>query len=516
MNKDKMLQRVVVLTIAGLIAKVLSAVYRIPLENFVGDTGFYVYQQIYPIYGIGMTLALNGLPVFISKLIVEQPTLDEQKQLAGKLLRMLFIVGVGIFIALNLGAAWLASAMGDEQLRPVIEAVSWMFLLMPILSVGRGVAQGQLNMQATAISQVLEQLVRVTIIIVVAYIAMKNHWNVYVMGTLAMASAPIASMVASSLFVKPTGGYWHIAGQKNWFDKKLWNKLLTEGVLVSLMAALLIILQLVDSFTVQKGLVANGLTPMIAKASKGVYDRAQPIVQFSLVLATSFGTSLVPQMRQDFLKNQWETVLENAHILMKLTLWLASATTIGMIVLMPQINTLLFGNDDGSVSLSIYLLSAIALAVIIMLSSILQSVDQIKLLWGGILVAVISKIGLNLLLIKYFGLSGASWATVIALSLMVWSILLRLPPMLNDVKVRLLTVSVMVVNLLLMVLIVVGIEILINGWLPQGRLWMIPRLALGAIGGAMTLIVLTLKTKILTAQEIRLLPLGRKIIKWID
>ena len=62
----------VILSCAGLAAKILSAFYRIPFQNIVGNTGFYVYQQVYPIYGIGMTFALSGFPVYISKLIAEQ------------------------------------------------------------------------------------------------------------------------------------------------------------------------------------------------------------------------------------------------------------------------------------------------------------------------------------------------------------------------------------------------------------------------------------------------------------
>ncbi|MDK6814906.1 oligosaccharide flippase family protein, partial [Corynebacterium sp. UMB6689] len=57
------------LTLAGIIAKILSAVYRVPFQNLVGDTGFYVYQQVYPIYGIGMTFALSGLPNYVGKQI---------------------------------------------------------------------------------------------------------------------------------------------------------------------------------------------------------------------------------------------------------------------------------------------------------------------------------------------------------------------------------------------------------------------------------------------------------------
>lgn len=513
MNKKEMLQGVLLLTIAAFIAKVLSAVYRIPLENFVGDTGFYVYQQIYPIYGIGMTLALNGLPIFISKLIVEQPTLTKQNELAGQLMRLLTVVGVVIFVGLNVTAELLASLMGDRQLSPVIHAVSWMFLWLPIMAVGRGVAQGQLKMQATAISQVLEQIIRVAIIVVVAYCAMVKHWNVYLMGTLAMLSAPIASGVASSLFFKASYQYWYTPQDKKWTDWNLWSKVGTEGALVSAMAALLIILQLIDSFTVQNELVANGYAPDVVRMAKGVYDRAQPIVQFGLVIATSFGTSLVPQLRKDYLAKRWQAVTSSSSTLLRLTLWVASAATVGMISLMPAINQLLFGTRTSSNVLSVYLLSAIVMSLLIILTSILQSIDVIKPLRNGLLVAVFSKIGLNLLLIHYWDLIGASWATVGALSLMLWCVLAQLPNELKKIKIPQLVVIKMILNLIVMAAIVVLVRIELEEMFGMGRLATIMPLGIGALLGGGILIILTLLTNTLTEQELALLPFGDKIIR---
>src|SRR3954462_12755550 len=54
-----------ILTIAALITKILSAFYRIPFQNIVGDVGFYIYQQIYPFYGIAIVLGTTGFPVVI-------------------------------------------------------------------------------------------------------------------------------------------------------------------------------------------------------------------------------------------------------------------------------------------------------------------------------------------------------------------------------------------------------------------------------------------------------------------
>ena len=54
---------VVILTLALIIVKILSAIYRVPYQNVLGDTGLYAYQQIYPIVALGMILSMNAIQV---------------------------------------------------------------------------------------------------------------------------------------------------------------------------------------------------------------------------------------------------------------------------------------------------------------------------------------------------------------------------------------------------------------------------------------------------------------------
>ena len=71
MVKDNHLFRgALILMIAGMLSKVLSALYRIPLQNLTGDFGYYIYQQMYPFIGILMMLSLYGFPAAVSKLVV--------------------------------------------------------------------------------------------------------------------------------------------------------------------------------------------------------------------------------------------------------------------------------------------------------------------------------------------------------------------------------------------------------------------------------------------------------------
>ena len=93
------MQGALLLSVASLIAKILSAVYRVPFQNMVGNTGFYVYQQIYPIYGIGMTFALSGLPMFISKLVAENETAEAKLTLVSRI----FMILAGFSLILFLG-----------------------------------------------------------------------------------------------------------------------------------------------------------------------------------------------------------------------------------------------------------------------------------------------------------------------------------------------------------------------------------------------------------------------------
>jgi len=135
MNADQsftgknILKSALLLTIVGIIIKVLSAVYRIPFQNIVGDIGYYIYQQVYPFYGVAFILSTYGFPVVISKLIAElTPT---NKAEARKVLFVSFIFLSLLFIALFFifytYAEKIASLMWDEHLTLPIKTVAFTY-----------------------------------------------------------------------------------------------------------------------------------------------------------------------------------------------------------------------------------------------------------------------------------------------------------------------------------------------------------------------------------------------------
>ena len=59
------------LMLFGFVSKIIGAIYRIPLTHIVGSEGMGIYQMVFPLYTLMLTIASSGLPSSISKLISE-------------------------------------------------------------------------------------------------------------------------------------------------------------------------------------------------------------------------------------------------------------------------------------------------------------------------------------------------------------------------------------------------------------------------------------------------------------
>ena len=118
-NQEKnILKGTLILTFAALLIKILSAFYRIPFQNIVGDIGFYIYQQVYPFYGIAIALSTYGFPVVISKLYTEEMAKEEESNV-----KQLLLVSYGflnnlwfcLFCLALWGSGMVSHYMNDPQ-----------------------------------------------------------------------------------------------------------------------------------------------------------------------------------------------------------------------------------------------------------------------------------------------------------------------------------------------------------------------------------------------------------------
>ncbi len=416
-----------ILAAAGLLAKVLSAAYRIPYQNITGDIGFYIYQQVYPFYGIALAFALYGFPAVLSKLVAEENEKKGGEGIPGLIVRaftLLFGFGLLLFLILYAGAEPLARWMGDPQLELPVRTVAFSFFLMPFLAIYRGYYQGHGNMVPTAVSQVTEQAVRVSAILLFAYVLITNGYSVYMAGAGAVFGS-VAGGFAALLFLvlfrlkkgrQPPLLMGSARQRKKSPEKRgiLVKALLVNGLLLSISHLFLVLLQFADSMTLVKGLLAAGVDSQAAKELKGVYDRGFPLIQLATVFATSLSLALVPFVSSARAKGKMEEVKEKTELALRVGLMVGAGAAAGLWLILEPANIMLFENNAGEQTLKMLSLSIIFSSVAITLSSVLQGLGHFNIpavsAAGGFLI----KWAGNMVLVPRFGTEGAAAATVIA------------------------------------------------------------------------------------------------------
>lgn len=414
----------VLLTLAGLIVKILSAVYRVPFQNMVGDQGFYIYQQVYPFIAVFGIWTSYGFAVAVSKMLA-----DSRTQQHRAIFRIAFwtIAGISviIFAILFLGADLLAAWMGDAQLSALLKVGSFAVLLMAPLAVMKGSFQASSRMEPVAYAQVTEQAIRVTVILLGTWIVVTNGFSLYAAGQTAMLGAVVGELAAVGLLL------YFFYKKAVWQPKPeavaLWptvKKMLAISLSVSMSSLILLIFQMADSFSVFRLLEASGFETLQAMEQKGIYDRGQPLAQFGLLVATSLALSIVPLVAQMQHKKNGRSAQLYAKLAYRISLLFAVAAAAGLTFVMPYVNEMLFQTREQSAALIVFSWQIVWMSLLLILTSLLQGIGKIRvpalLMAGGLVVKIIG----NWLLIPLYGVMGAALAGNLGLAFIVCGLVL--------------------------------------------------------------------------------------------
>lgn len=419
-NMKQFIRGAFILTIAGFISKILSAFYRIPIQNLTGDYGFYIYQQIYPFIATVMILALYSFPSAISKLGAE---LGEKKNKSFHyfllpVFLILLCMNSLMFIIIYMLAPVIAVESGNVTLDTAYQMIAFSFLIVPFLAIFRGFYQARGTMELTAFSQLIEQIIRVGIIIYVCYFIYIGQIDVYQIGNIG-ALATVIGMIVASLFLL----FIYVNQKKNTYYVQPTNipwkyyikTLVFFGLVTAVNHMVFIIIQFGDVFTLIPSLITYGFSTEEAMIWKGIYDRGVPLIQLGIVIGSSFAVALIPVITANKHTSEITVTIQNA---LALCLYIAGGATVGMMVLFPEINVLFFKDTLGTISLRIFVFTILLISLIVTMNAILQSLGYMYQSVVYIFITFVLKMTLNKLLIPYFGLPGASFATVISLSIL--------------------------------------------------------------------------------------------------
>ncbi|MGN7416376.1 putative polysaccharide biosynthesis protein [Paenibacillus sp. SAF-068] len=430
---SRLLQGAFVLGLAAIISKIIGAFQKIPLQNLGGDGVFGIYNTVYPLYMLIVTLAAAGLPLAVSKFVAEQNALgrpDESRRIIR--LSSLLLGGIGFIMALLMyaGAPMIADMIGNRHVVPSIRAASWALLFIPLMTGLRGYFQGLQQMVPTAVSQVVEQTIRVTVMIVLLLWLMRRDASLEtiaagaMMGSVAGGLVGLLTMLGYMVRHRRKGREVGTLKTVSPINPALAERLRSNGewIRTLLMYAIPVclgslavpLMNLVDTFTVPRLLRGEGLDELQSMVSFGIYNRGLPLVQLVTMLATSLSVLFIPAMAEARLKGGPEAVRQQAGLALRWFWLIGLAASAGLAVLAEPINRMLYGDAAGTEALRYMALTAAGSTVSIIAAALLQGLGAVRAPAFSMLAAAGVKALLNVMLVPALGISGAALAGAVA------------------------------------------------------------------------------------------------------
>jgi stage V sporulation protein B len=410
------------LALAALVSRLLGALYRIPLYPILQKEGMGLFQMAYPIYSLVLMLSTTGVNIAISKLVAERDALGDRRGVAVVFRTSLWLLGVSGFILsvlLFASSRFIALRVAkDPRSALSIAAIAPAVFFVSVMSAYRGFFQGRQRMGPTALSQVIEQVVRVgTMFVLALYLLPRGIEYASAGATFGAVTGSIAGFIyllwvyTSPWASLPESG----AVQSQDSLGKVIKRIIEIAVPISLTTGILGLIQMVDLVLVPGRLQALGLSYEAATALYGqLSGGAVPLMNMPTVITAALQVSLVPAITEALATNQIDRARSRIGTALRLSFVLMVPATVGLYVLAREIPSFLY-RDPGVAGV----LAAIAPAVLFLslqqtTSGALQGLGHLSVPVRNLLLGALAKVVVTYTLtgMPAFGILGASYGTV--------------------------------------------------------------------------------------------------------
>ena len=423
LKKNSFIQGAFIATLGIVISKILGIIYVIPFYAIIGDQGGALYGYAYNIYSIFLGISQAGLPLAMSKLISEYNTLGyyETKEKIYKVGKtFLNILGVICFLILFIFAPQIADLIiggvtdgnSPEDIIFVIRIISTAILVVPILSVSRGYLQGHKFITPTPVSQIIEQIVRVLIIVIGSYLMLR------------VFNFPLRTAVGCAVFAATVGAicsylyiYVKIKKNKEQFNVKSIKKepnLSTKKILKMLIiyAIPFVMIDLfrsiynsVDVITLVKSLVNNfGYLTKDAETVMSVISTwGLKLNMIIISVVSGIMTSLIPNLTSSFVSGDMKDVNKKINQTLQIILCISLPMTIGLSFITTPVWNVFYGMSTyGEITYRYLVFVAFATTLFTATTTTMQLLKEYKMVFFTLIVGLLIKSTLNIPLMYLF------------------------------------------------------------------------------------------------------------------
>ena len=427
------------LLIGSVVAKMLGALYRIPLTNVLGAEGMGMYQLVFPVYALFMVLATAGIPTALSRTVAEKrATVESTRKYLSVSMLALFLLGLIFATIMAVFSKFLAQKQGNADTYPGFLIIAPAIVCVCVISGFRGWFQGEMYMLPTALSNVVEQVVKLAVGLGLSYALAKRGVVYAVCGALLGVTV---SEIATVLYMLLT---YLVRSAKQKKENALTARVAVEraegdvakrarfritkaeakGILhvalpIAAVSVLMPLSSFFDSVIVVNMLKVFGLEKSVATAQYGIISGpVNSLINMPVVAIMSLAVAIVPSVSASRVTRDIDGVMLKSSLCVRLAYLLGIPFAFYLAVFAKNVIGALYPDlsyDSAIVAVNVLRITAanvVFLSTMQIYVSLLQALDKTKYAVLSLVCAIIVKIVLGVVLTRYRGINGAAIASL--------------------------------------------------------------------------------------------------------
>lgn len=443
MKKDSLLKSSIWVSMSGFLSRVLSVIYIIPWNIWIGAASVGVanalYARVYNIYNLFLIIATAGIPSAISREVAANNSIgdfSESERLLKKYSLYMTIIGIVLFILMFFGSNYVALifAAGDYRVSTPIKYLSVAMLIIPALGILRGYIQGYAFISSSAFSQVIEQIVRVAYMLYTTYIIMvvnkgsyKDAVNQSTFASFIGALSAFAFLMFVRYRIKKNNDFSTNFKKNSLENETNRNKVSFWGMLKSavpflLVDTIMVVLQLFDqtSFTLIYKYLLGADTKTIDDLYSMFGFQANKIIMVLVSIAISISATIIPTLSAAIsAKKGQDKIQALLGKIIEFTVFLIVPASMGMIAISSQLWTVFVSHSIlGSKILSVSVFEALFYCIFLILENILQVLKLGKTAMLYLFIAYLIKVIIQTPLTLSCGVFGPLLASTLSFFVM--------------------------------------------------------------------------------------------------
>lgn len=430
--KEKMLRGSAWMTAGSIISRILGALYIIPWYSWFGSDKLQanaLYTKGYTVYSIFLMIAISGIPSAVAKQVAHYNSKNEygvSKRLFKTSLVALFILGAVCTLVFWLIAPFISQ--GDPRMVSIYRSLALALLIIPSMSLLRGYFQGFQDMAPSALSQLIEQFLRIIYMLLATYITIKVMGLPFEVGVWQSTFAAFIGAVGGTLllvgyYLKHKKSLDELVSQSN-DQLEITNKTLLKEVLYQALPFIFIacamsMFNLVDQFTfpvIMQQAGAYSMTQINALYALFA-GNANKLIMIVVALSTAMATTAIPLLSEAVARRDSALMKKQLLESLELLFFVMLPAVFGMAAVSRPLYLVFYGYEaTGIFVLAISAYVALAMGLFNVLGSLLQGIYENKQAIKYTTLGLGVKLVLQYPLTLWLGVFGPLLATGIAMS----------------------------------------------------------------------------------------------------